>query len=98
MKEDLIHPIRKIPYGCCPFCLTPLTIVESEITELELDVNGYPINNDNLYYKNYARCSKCGTEVDMIKVGIQFKPYCRIKEFVNESNIVRENNPFVKGE
>ena len=104
MQEKLIRPIMYVPDGVCPRCLTPLTIFESEIVELQLDEDGFPINHDIKYNRLYGRCPNCNSDFQVKKNGMKYSIYSKIRDILDEGKKdyeVEKSNPFgfnVKGE
>lgn len=99
MGEKLIKPIIHIPSGCCPKCLSNLTIYESEILELELDNDGIPERFESIYSRDYGKCKNCGLEFDVVKNGMGFKPKSRLLDILDEEYLkylAKDSNPFVK--
>ena len=104
MEEKLIRPIMFVPDGVCPRCMSNLTIYESEIVELQLDDEGYPINHDIKYYRIYGKCPNCGSDFQIEKDGMHYSIYSKLSDTIKkgkEEYQIEKSNPFgfnMKGE
>ena len=93
--------------GNCPICSSPLFVVDSELTLMELNSDGYPISEDTTI-RCEAVCSNCGHKQKMMRWNGTYIPYTRssliikkmefedmCKDRLNELNSqAKDKNPF----
>lgn len=60
--------------GCCPKCGGPLTVVDHEMTIMELNQDGCPISEDTVL-RCKAACTHCGHKQDMMRWKGDYIPY-----------------------
>lgn len=83
MKENLIEPIETIGYNRCPKCRNLMFIADSEMSYIQIDKEGYPINQQTEYYRCQAVCAKCQSAYDMINVGMRYRPASKLLDFIS---------------
>lgn len=62
--------------GLCHKCLSPLTVIDNEITVMKLNEDGIPITEDT-EVRCYGICPNCGYKVNMIRYMGGYIPYTR---------------------
>lgn len=75
-KEIEINPFIYHGPGCCHKCSSPLTVVDSEVTVMDLTNDGDPISEDT-EIKCIGVCKNCGYQVKMIRWQGGYIPYTR---------------------
>ena len=64
---------RMLPYGACPKCAgRQFVVYECEESEYITGVDGEILEYDNLGYRCYGKCIRCGYEYDMIQYNGKF--------------------------
>lgn len=97
MGEELIRPIKYIPEGVCPRCLSLISIYESEIVELDLDEDGLPIKHDVKYSRLYGKCRNCGADFMIKKNGMRYSITSKLAAMLEKEQLealADANNPF----
>lgn len=107
-KEPIIEPFIQYGYGTCPECGGGLVLADSELTLMELDKNGIPINYEETVVRCKARCVDCGFQQSMIRWEDGYIPdrkrLLMIKKFEVlgrihdrcKDNLKPNENPFLK--
>ena len=98
--SDLINPLIECNIGFCPHCGNKLLIVDSEMTYMELNDDGEPIDCDVTYSRVEGVCYTCGSVIPYKRIGQKYVQYNPL--FDKDDNIeinlkkANDNNPFVK--
>lgn len=108
-KELYINPIIEIGAGCCPSCLTPLKVIDTDVNFIDITQDGTPIKIENKFHEAIGYCESCGKSIEMYRYKGNYYPYSRgayildmlelrdeAKERVKTTNISTDNNPFLK--
>lgn len=73
-KELCIEPMIFHKPGECPDCFGPLVVADSELTFMEIDQDGNPINEDTSV-TCFAACLHCGKRIPMMRWKGSYIPY-----------------------
>ena len=73
---DLIEPIIFHKPGECPVCGHPLTVIDTEMTIMELNPNGTAATEETIV-RCMAGCRNCGTKIPMMRWQGGYLPYSR---------------------
>lgn len=65
-KELLVEPMIFFGEGECVKCSGPIAVVDSEITMMELNKSGIPINDETIM-RCEGVCLNCGTRYEMMR-------------------------------
>lgn len=77
--------------GVCPKCGTPLYVVDSEMTLMELAIDGSPISEEtNINCKGV--CPVCDTKYPMMRWGGKYIPYCRTTFILRKMELIDRIN------
>lgn len=60
--------------GGCPKCGNLLTVIDSEMTIMDLNQEGHPISEETIF-KAKACCPSCGHKLEMMRWNGQYIPY-----------------------
>lgn len=101
--NDLINPLMECNIGHCPHCGNPLLLVDSEMTYMELNEEGVPIDCEVSYTRVEGVCYTCGAKIPYKRAGMKYVPYNKLFDPIINNNIkinVKEkpveSNPFIK--
>ena len=100
MSKDLINPLVECTIADCPHCGSPLLLVDSEMTYMELDSQGFPIDAEVTYNRVEGLCYNCGNSYPYIRSGMRYVPYSIFykPDPVKEALIKKQpsKNPFLQ--
>lgn len=74
MEEVLTEGIIYHGPGGCPKCAGPLSVIDSEMTLMELNKEGQPISEETSI-RCIAMCIHCGHKLEMIRWNGGYIPY-----------------------
>lgn len=73
-KEILIEPLIYHGHGGCPICCGPLSVLDSEMSMIDLNQEGMPISIETSI-KCRAICKHCGHKLEMVRWEGGYIPY-----------------------
>lgn len=74
-KELMIEGFIYHGPGNCPECGRPLVVVDSELTVLELNTEGIPIDSGTTFIRAKAKCVNCHNTIPMMRWKGGYVPY-----------------------
>lgn len=92
-KEITICPIEFVPQGRCFDCGGKLVVLDSEMTLMELNDDGVPLNEETVI-KCRGICTNCGKKYNMARMGggyITYTDPLTIKQMmINKASLAKD--------
>lgn len=75
--------------GCCHKCGGPLTVVDTEMSIMELNQDGHPITEETIM-RIRAACTHCGEKYNMMRWNGTYIPYSESSRIIRCAQLYDE--------